>query len=284
MFFTSNILIDVWKFYRVKDWVKNLGIPLVALFLARQLEILAFFIILIHSSFLLAYSFSINDFFDFKLMEENNYTSKKIKQGAPERGVLLLILLPFFGIFATSLFLPFRTIVLTLIFIILFGIYSCPPLRLKRHWLFSLLINPICIGVLLFLISYFSMSNQLTNKAFMFVIVFFSYIFSTELIHQIAHMKKDKKARIRSFPNEYGIRTTLRIFQFAQFIVAAASLYLLYIDFYLHAIFIGTILFSLLRTSKVRAFDVKSTDFEKMRNRMYGSYEGIYYIIWLTFF
>lgn len=283
MFFTPDLLNNVWKFYRVKDWIKNLGIVVIGLVLAGSLDIRIFLVILTHTSFLLAHSFSINDFYDFKLMKEANYISKKIKKGTSEQRILAFTLLPLFGILATSLFLPFNSLMFTLLFILFFNMYSCPPLRLKRNWFFSLFINSLCIGAFLFLISYFSAAGSLTNKAVMLVVIFFNYIFSTELIHQISHMKKDKKARIRSFPNAYGIKNSLKLFQLSQSIVVIMSLYLLYVDFYLYTIFIGTIVFSLSRILKVRGFYLKRTNFKKMRNRMYGLYEGLYYLIWLTF-
>lgn len=142
----------------------------------------------------------------------------------------------------------------------------------------------ICIGALSFLIAYFSMINIISYKALMFVLIFSSYIFSTELIHQISHRKKDKKAGIKSFPGVYGIRNSLGFFQIVQLIVIASSLYLLYSNFYLNVIFFGTILFSLLRILKVKNLNIKEADFEKMRDHMYGLYEGVYYLLCLSLF
>jgi 4-hydroxybenzoate polyprenyltransferase len=135
---------------------------------------------------------------------------------------------------------------------------------------------------LLLLIGYFSISNTLDSRILTFTVIFSSYIFFTELIHQISHRRRDMKAGIKSFPNTYGIKNSLKACQVIQLLPIFIATYLLVSDFYSNFVFIGTIIFSLLRILKVQTLNLRTTSFSKLRNRMYGSHEGLYYLALLT--
>lgn len=280
----ENVFSKVLKVYRVKSWIKNLGIPLLAFLLNKENNISMLLSVLAHESLLFAHAFSINDFFDFKLMNENNYISNQIKKGESEVKYLILTILPLLPALVFTLFLPTSVLIFSFLFVLFFDSYSCPPTRLKRHWFPSFLINPVAISTLPFLTVYFLFSNTLTTQALLFLIIFFAYILSSEILHQIAHRKKDKKGKIQSFPNIYGIKNSLKLFQAIQVFLALISVYFLFTDFFSHSFLLLTIFFSLLRIVKIRNINIRRTNFEKIRNEIYGMQEGICYLVWLLIF
>jgi 4-hydroxybenzoate polyprenyltransferase len=264
------------KFYRIEDWVKNLGVTLIGILISENIDILRGTIALLLSSFLLGYAFSLNNYCDWEFGKERNYISKlKIK----ERNKIMLILFPFFAsFFLVLIFFIYKLILLLSFFFFTFfyTFYSFPP-RWKKDWKSSLFINTFCLGALLLFIGYFSQTNSLNRAFFIFLFLYLSYFLTSEILHQISHMEKDEKAGIKSFPNEFGIKKSVRLMQTIQVIVIGFSVSL--IVFLQRILFIplAIIVFSILRTYQIKKVkDCRSAN--SLRNKMYGTHEGVFYV------
>jgi 4-hydroxybenzoate polyprenyltransferase len=278
--------LNLLKFYRVKDWIKNLGIILIGILASENLNvnIQKGTIALLLSSFLLAYVFSLNNYFDWKLGRERNYISElKIKK----RNKLALILLPLFlSLFLVLIFFIYeiRMVTAFLLFSVLYTFYSLPP-RLKKSWKYSLFINAFCLGPLLLWIGYFSQTNNIHKTFFIFSFIYFSYLLTSEVIHQISHIKRDKIAKIESFPIVFGIKKGVKLAQLIQFIVIVFSIILMLLKQKLLLIPLAMIAFSLLRILKIRKINNYRIAY-KLREKMCGTHEGVFYfsILLLNFF
>lgn len=277
--------INLLEFYRVKDWIKNLGISLIAFLTATSSfnfsifqQILLFLVAMILAY---AYAFSINDFFDYQLSKEINYIGKIIRK-FKEKTVVFLCFVPLICFSLIILFLNKVSSYLLFFFVLFYTLYSIPPFRIKRYYFFSIPVNAICIGLLTYISAYFLLADEITFKVVMFSIIFCSYLVFQEIIHQIAHKKKDKNVSIHSLPNVIGIKKALKISIISQIVPIIGILIALVLDTK-NLIFIASIFFSFLRILKISKVTIK-TDFNKLRNETYGVYEGVYYVTILTFF
>ena len=262
-------MISLVKFFRINDWVKNLGIILISSFLV--LDIRNFVFSLIISILSLSSAFSFNNLMDYKFMKENNYIKKIIRKNNFNFLVTLSILPAFLSIFI-SLFYSVFAFFLTLFFNLLMLAYSSPPLRLKRHWIFSLLINSISLSVFLFLLSL----NYFPVNAFYWclIFVFFIYILVSEILHQICHFKVDKRSNIFSFPVSFGIKNSINLIKYI--LVFELVFVLLFIFKFRYWIFLSSIPFIFLRLEKIK---YHKNNFCKLRNEFFGLYEGILYLL-----
>jgi len=276
---------DFLKFYRVKDWIKNLGIVLLGILVAKNLEIdiLKGIIAFLLSSFLLAYAFSLNDYSDWLFGKERNYMSQlKTKK----RNKLILIVFPLIiSLFISLIFFAHEVMIIIsfFLFVILYTFYSYPP-RWKKNWKFSLFINAFCLGTLLLFIGYFSQSSNPNWWLFMFSFIYFSYLLSSEVLHQISHIRRDKKANIKSFPIIFGIKGSVQLIELIQFIVIVFSISGMIASQKLFPILLVTTIFSVFRIFRVKRIKTHK-DANYLRNKMGGIYEGIFYllILLLTF-
>jgi len=271
------------KFYRVKDWIKNLGIPLIALVLVQKTYFFQGFFLLFQLALAFAYSFAINDFFDHFISKERNYLGNVLKQ-LGKRKALFLCILPLFGIFVSFIFFSSLLAIIPLTFIIiLFTLYSVPPFRLKRHYILSLPINSLCIAILpfLFILSFY---GTYPEQATVFLILFFLYIFFHEIIHQIAHFKYDKKSGIRSFPVVFDFKRSLLIIKISLIIYILIVVFFIFINPYSNFIFVISILFSFYRLYKLSKTPLDLKRFSIIRNKLYGVHEFISYLIILLIF
>jgi len=275
---SDNLKINLIKFYRVNVWSKIVGIPLIGILLTEfNFQLIS--LVILSALLALAHSFSLNDFFDFKLAKERNYISK-ISERYGEKIIESLILLPFIFALIIGFYISSISFLILFCYFSLSFLYSCPPFRLKRHYLLSILTCSICMGGLLFLFGFFSLTTKLTFEAFVFFIIFFFYFMFVELVHQIDHMRIDKKSGIRSFPITFGVNKTLSLLKFTQLIPLLISIIALILNFRLHLIFTGSIFFCLLRIVKVETVCKKKLNIKQLR-KPYGFYEGLYYLLFL---
>lgn len=267
---------NLLRLYRVKGWCKNLGITLIGFLINSGIKIELLTPLLV-ASLAQAYAFSINDFYDFQETEEQNFLGNLIKEGKfSKRKGLFFCLLPGIISLVLSAFLGLWVLLTNLLFISLYTFYSRPLARLKKDWKFSLPINTICLGVLLFLLGYFTGGIRLKAYGIVFLLIFASYILLSELIHQISHKREDKRAGIKSFPIEFGNELTLKVGKLTQLVPIIFSLYMILLDPFKKFFFLGVIIFSLLRILKLFKVKGKDESFKELRNSLYGISEGIY--------
>jgi len=267
----KSFLLKLAKFYRIKDWIKNLGITAIGAELG-DFNLFGFFYSIFLSIVCHAFIFSINNFCDLEFRK-----SKKNSENFIQYPYIFVIIPMIFAVLL-SYFVSFTIFVIVLIILLLGTLYSAPPFRLKRYWPFSLTINGVS-GSLFLLLGYYSTTNTFVVQLLIFSFAFFSFICSCEIIHQLAHKSVDKRDKIKSFPNVYGNKKSILLFQIIQ--VAAVLIYIisLFFDYQKNWIFIGSAFFSILRIIKISRINPYSTNFSALRNKLYGMWEGLYYLL-----
>lgn len=271
---------EILKLYRIKDWIKNIGICLVALTLYASQFKLLYLLPLIEFSLAYAFVFSINDFFDYKSRGERDFVYNKVKEGWNQKLIFIFDLIPLFILLPLLFFGNLIYLSFVSLFIILFSLYSIPPIALKRNYFLSVPINAICIGTLTFLGSYFFLKSIISSTVITFSIVFTSLIACYEIIHQISHLEKDRKMKIKSLPIVFGIRNSVKIIFILQFLSIMIALFAMFIDFNSNFIFIVTIFFSTLRIFRIYKWD---KDFGELRSKIFGIHEVLFYIFLILF-
>ncbi len=261
------------KFYRIQDWIKVLGLVLIPciLFNASPADI---FKLLFISSLLLAYGFSVNDFFDFKCRGEENLVGRTYKK---EKYITILLLLvpPLTSLYLSIVIFstPFSHIFFVLDFL-LFSFYSIPPFRLRDKKICDIICNSTMFP-LIFVYSYFYFSSSLSSLFFFFFIIFTLYFTISEIIHQLSHFSKDETSGRISTAIWLGKRTSLKIINL---IALANILFSLVFILFLPLFSIISLFFSILRVYRINSW--KST-FSQLRNKIYGMEEGLIYVLFL---
>jgi 4-hydroxybenzoate polyprenyltransferase len=160
---TNPTLID---YFRIKDWFHYMGYVLLGSLLANSFNIFNFFA----AAFILAYAYSINDYYDKKL-------NKKY------------FIIPFFLYIIFLPFLPILSILITISFIILFTIYSWPKVWLEGKPILSTFSN--AIGFTLIFTLPFNNIEQISSNYQIVLLIFLLNIIA-QLLHEISHFKNDK--------------------------------------------------------------------------------------------
>jgi 4-hydroxybenzoate polyprenyltransferase len=280
-----NSITFLIKFYRVKDWIKNLGIFLLAFTTNKAFQLLTFshFVVLSYGGLLFAFAYSINNYFDALLANEKNFILFLLKEKKfSKRKVVILCFLPFF--FLLPLFLQLCSlnfICISILLLWLAVVYSAPPLRLKNIPFFDLVINflffPLIYVQTVLFFSYFS-----AHALILTIILAFNFALY-ELIHQMAHLNMDKKAGRITTTIKLGAQTTLSIIKGMPLIFILSILpFILFAKKTIFCLLLGAIGFNLLRICHFRKLTTNS-NFAKLRNWMFLS-EGLCYLIINLFF
>jgi hypothetical protein len=273
---------NLFKFYRLDFCLRNLGLGVIGIFSSGPaFDIKLSLLALVNILLIQMHSFSANDLFDFKAFGEENYIMKLKKTGVSLKLCLFLTLLPLiFLIVTVSIYKAYSYILFLYIF--LFYLYQAPPFRLKNNYLLSIVINAVCLGASLFLYPYLLLANKLNPLGLFFTILFFCYLAFHELIHQIAHLGRDK---ICSLPSKIGIDRTVGIaICFLVIAILTGAWGLIFVPAG-KIIFIIPIIFSAIRLYKLSKIPAIQENFIKLRDRwdkFYTVQEGLLYITFLT--
>ncbi|MDI6826390.1 MAG: UbiA prenyltransferase family protein [Candidatus Aenigmarchaeota archaeon] len=241
--------------YKVKAWYYYLGFILLGFFMNYSFS-LTLLILLLAGSFMLAYAYSFNDFWDKR---------KKAYFVLPL--VLSILIIPF---------LNQTQILLALIFLFIVTIYSAKPIRLKAKPFLSSFCNGIGFSVL-FLLGY--SVKSLDFRGFIFFLLFFCFNMVAQFIHEIVDLKEDRKNRIITtavFLGEDKIKTTCYTFLLIAFLL---SFYLFYLEFVGFIFVLATLFFVLFFTYKIHK---KKID-RRLRKeyKLFGLIVGVIYFILL---
>ncbi|HDD04985.1 MAG TPA: hypothetical protein ENF51_00650 [Candidatus Aenigmarchaeota archaeon] len=202
---------DALKFYRVRSWIKNLGIVLLG-FLSSDGSLPDLFLSFLNTSFLMAFVASLNDFYDSR-SGEKNFVGEFVEEHG-ERKALFLVYCPLIGVMLLHLLRPSPNLLLVSIaFAFLYYVYSAPP-RLRNWWYFSLPINVVCLGPLTFFQGFYPGSGEMNYVSIGVVLSLSIYIALSETIHQMSHEKKDREMKVRSLPNVFGLRASKNLAKF----------------------------------------------------------------------
>jgi len=187
------------KYYRMKDWrayfsLGVFGFVVAQGFLSPLLDIAFFFII---SVLLLAFGFSVNNFFDVEEDREKGETINLLVQNKKNflfsisPGILALFLSIYFGL---NVFL----------FILVAGLigffYSAPPLRMKSKPFLDLISHGFFAGALIFIFPLLIFSPELTLLHYL---IAFSIFYLSAMLETRNHLE-DYQSDLRA-----GLQTTV---------------------------------------------------------------------------
>ena len=189
-----TFLIKINTVYRITDWLPFLGFALIGLFLKLSYfnitNLKALFFVLIFSSLLLSYAYSLNDYFD----------KNKKKKYFLLPLIFLVILLPF---------LNFTQILLGVMFLILVTLYSFRGIALMKFPIVSTLTNSIGF-ILIFFIGYV-VDEGTTLLGLIFFLLLFIYQTISQLIHEKVHLREDMESGRKTSAFYLKERTSLFI-------------------------------------------------------------------------
>lgn len=172
-----NFLRKVNIAYRITDWGHYLGFALMGLLLKIQridaINLWLFVFILAVSSLLLAYAYSLNDYFD-------EHKNKKY------------FLVPLVFSVVLLFFLNFSQILLGAIFLILVTLYSLKKVSLVKFPIVCTLVNSVGF-MLIFAIGYMA-EGGITVSGLIFFLLLAVYQTVAQLIHEGVHLGEDIKA------------------------------------------------------------------------------------------
>jgi 4-hydroxybenzoate polyprenyltransferase len=204
------------------------------------------------SSGLLAYAFSFNDYCDIK--------NRKRYFLAPL--FLSFLLLPLFEV---------SQIILTLVFIVIVTIYSAEPFRLKKIPFISSLCNGIGFFILFF-IGY----NKI-GLGLLFGVLLFTLQIPSQLIHEVVHLKSDKREGIITTAVLLG-ENNVKFFCYIFFISAIVVSVYLFIHNLLNIFSIfSTLIFALYFAKKM--YDEKANKVMRKKYLFYGIIVGLVYFL-----
>lgn len=187
------------KYYRMKDWRAYFGLGVLGFviakgFLAPPLDILLFLII---GLLLLAFGFSINNFFDIEEDKEKGEVKNLLVQNkknfflSVSPGILAFFLSIYFG----------RAIFLFVLIAGLIGFfYSAPPLRMKSRPFLDLISHGLFAGALIFIFPLLIFSPGLTLIHYL---IAFSVFYLSTMLETRNHLE-DYQSDFRA-----GLRTTV---------------------------------------------------------------------------
>lgn len=274
-----NLLNFLIEFYRIKDWIKNLGIFLLAFATVSFKGLtISHILILAYGGLLFSYAFSINNYYDSLLANEKNFITFLVnKKKVSRRMVFALCILPLAPLLVFIFLLQSILFALFSLFLIFLAtIYSAPPLRLRDKPFFDVCINsvffPLFYTQTILFFSYFSL------EALMLTIILVFNFGLYELIHQMCHFDADKKTGRITTAIKMGSGTTILIIKYMPLVFIFSILpFLLVGNRKISTLLLGTWSFNLFRVYQFRNLSVNSS-FKKLRSNVFLG-EGIYYLI-----
>lgn len=250
--------------YRIRDWIKILGYPAIASLFVFSFE--SFLLNMVSASMILAYSFSLNDYFDAKFSKESNFFSDKTNYKGFLIALAPLMLIPPI----LSKYTLTSRIILGLC-ILLVTTYSSPPFRLRDKPVLSVFENALMFP-LVFAWPYLE-ANPVNGVFWCLMTAFISYFAVAEIIHQIDHKVKDKKTGRITYATKYGTNQCKRATsQITAVTIAILSVFLMGSPTRMFAV--TGIIANIMRRQHInRNID----DFHSLRTKLFAVEEGLVY-------
>lgn len=190
-------LFQVFKYYRMKDWRAYFSLGLFGFivskgFLFPLLDITLFFIIVI---LLLAFGFSINNFFDIKEDREKEEIKNFLIQNKKNfffsisPGILALFLSIYFGL---------KVFLFVLAASLIGFFYSSPPLRMKSKPFLDLISHGLFAGALIFLFPLLVFTPQLTLFHYLIALSIFYLSVTFEMRNHLEDYQSDLRAGLKT--------------------------------------------------------------------------------------
>ncbi len=195
------------RFYRFSDWVHFLGFVFLGiLFGARSgtLDLLHTFEVVVASSLLLAFAYSFNVLCDSEV-ESSVRLSRKAMISHHSRGLLL----SFFpaAVALTLVAWSMETILLGLLVLLVWALYSFPPPRLKAIPVLCTITNGVGFS-LLFLMGFAAVA-RLTSAALLFFCALVLLEIPGQLIHEVTHSQGDTLLGDKTTAVQCGVKRSL---------------------------------------------------------------------------
>jgi len=261
-------LIDILFYYRLLNWRDKISClrPLAYTFLGYALAAQFEFGLAVRNALavagILAASYALNDYFDYVLNGEKNFTSNLIEsRHLSRRRVYLFCWLPLALCFAIPLqkIIPF---ILLLILLILTIIYSLPGIRLKDRKIWGFLTPPVC-AVIIYLQAYSLLSNFNVGVLMLAILLFLFHLY-VEALHQLADFVTDGN---ENNMGEDEIIKLLNLFPLLSLISAVIF------SFY-NLLFLLTVFFSVVRLLALRKFN--PAEILRIRKNIFSPIWSIY--------
>jgi len=164
-------------------------------------------------------AYALNDYFDFRLRGERNFSSEMVERVGEGR-TLLLALLPLLLLPLGLLTSP-PTLLLLLLLLLLTLSYSAPPLRLKeRGWGF--LIPPLC-APLLVLQAHLALSSSPSSRVLLLLPLLFLLQLQMEILHLLDEGEGKWLAPLRLLPLPHLLLSLLLSLSDPFFLVGSLS-------------------------------------------------------------
>jgi len=204
------------KFYRIKDWRAYFSLGIFGFIIAKGflfplLDIILFLII---SILLLAFGFSVNNFFDIK---EDKEKGEKVDLLAQNKKNFLLSISP--GILALSLSIFFG--VKVFLFVLVAGLigffYSAPPLRMKSKPFLDLISHGFFAGALIFIFPFLIFSSELTFSHYLIALSIFYLSAMLELRNHWEDYQSDFRAGLQTTACFLGYKNSENLLKYLSF-------------------------------------------------------------------
>lgn len=171
-FVIINPLRLILIFIRIKDWLHILGLAVLGAVFYYNSAIKPYHLLpgLLVSSLYLAHGFSLNNFFDVTIDQSIGKRFLPLNPIFHKRFLVISYALLFINCLI-SLQISQMVFWLVITGSALGVIYSAPPLRLKRHTFLNIALNSLGFSII-FLIGFFSASNDATLSVLMMSILF----------------------------------------------------------------------------------------------------------------
>jgi 4-hydroxybenzoate polyprenyltransferase len=200
------------KYYRAKDWRAYFALGLFGFFISRgflfsPLDILLFFTIGI---LLLAFGFSINNFFDIKedrekFAELHSSHTLRFTWAEEVKNLLIQNKRNFFFSFSPGILALFLSAYFgkeVFLFILIAGLigffYSAPPLRMKSRPFLDLVSHGLFAGALIFLFPVLVFAPQLTSFHYLIALSVFYLSATIEMRNHLEDYQSDLRASLKT--------------------------------------------------------------------------------------
>ncbi|MBN2143969.1 MAG: UbiA prenyltransferase family protein [Candidatus Aureabacteria bacterium] len=264
MMTSVSLIPNLLSFYRVKDWIHFLGIPLLCHCKFKELNYPQLFLLVSGCALYLCFAFSINNwtdrFIDINHQNKNPFFNEIKSEKACH---LFLIFLPVFPSFCSGLVISVSHFII-LLFLFLFAfLYSVPPFRMKRFPIIGSAMNIFLFSPMVFL----GVKNVVSywKAAFPIALMVSFIIIIMQLYHEIEDTEDDKMAQILTTPVKFGITHTFYLITVIGLLFIFYSLFLFQIGFMGVIGLSASILYSALIFISYWLFFKKSLDSDKMR-------------------
>ncbi len=266
------------KFYRLDTWYKNMGMALIGVFsagvsldnaFAAAIGFLQVFLVQLHS-------FSMNDYYDHLRWGEETYVGKLLSEGWDLWQLRFLMLAP---LALALMFYPVSQefTLLLVLYSLLFYLYQ-GPMRLKRHWAFSIPLNAIPLGLIIYLHPYLVTAGSLGATGLFFSILFTFYLAFYEIAHQIEHQEEERE--VFSLIDQIGVKNSLIVATLFLIVPVVTGIFLAW-STGVWQLYLIPAFFFIIRVLQLHRIEDYGR-IRKSRHKFYAAHEGIYYLIILS--